>query len=126
MPGRILVVDDDPEMRDLFREILTLDAHDVLTAAALEEALALHPAEPPQVILVDAGLAEGADVVALGGALRKRWPQGEVVYLADMSVPATKHRLERGRIRHFARPFQVEELRDLVTGLLKRQTLTGR
>lgn len=126
MPGRILVVDDDPEMRDLFREILKLDAHEVLTAASLEEAIALHPAESPQVVLADAGLAEGADVLALGGALRKQWPQGEVVYLADTSAPATKRRLERGRIRHFTRPFQIEELRDLVTSLLDRKTFAGR
>jgi hypothetical protein len=34
--------------------------------------------------------------------------------------------LERGRIRHFMRPFQIEELRDLVSDLLERQALTGR
>jgi len=126
MPGRILIVDDDPEMRDLFREVLELDAHEVLTAGNPEEALALDCSDQPQVVLVDAALAEAGDIASLGKRFERRWPQGEVVYLADASDLAVARRLERGRIRHFMRPFQIEELRDLVSDLLERQALTGR
>jgi|GEM_PF-1043151 len=126
MPGRILIVDDDPEMRELFSDILNLDAHEVRTASNLEEVSALEWPEGPQVIFADAGLAAGDDIPALGSALAGRWPESEVIYLADASNPRAKRRLERGRLRHFARPFQIEELRDLVGELLQRQALTGR
>jgi len=78
------------------------------------------------VILADAGLAVKGDVPAVGAALASRFPAAEVVYLADASNGALKRRLERGRLRHFERPFQIEELRDLVNGLLQRRAVTGR
>jgi len=128
MAGRVLIVDGDPDMRDLFAEVLALDMHDVRAASSVDEALtvAWPHASGPQVILVDAAFAQGDDIPALGAALVRRWPEGEVVYLADACHPDTKRRLERGRMRHFARPFQIESLRDLVNGMLDRQAHAGR
>lgn len=65
---RVLVVDDDPEIFELFRAVAILNpAVDLVGAASPEEAMALSREEPPDAILLDhsfptAGIAENADV----------------------------------------------------------------
>lgn len=52
-PGRILVVDDDPQSRQLLRGILKENGHHVTEAVDGEDALAAIRREPPDVILLD-------------------------------------------------------------------------
>ena len=131
MAGHVLVVDDSAEMCDLFQEILELDGHSVAAAptvdAALRDAAGGDSSDRsgPQVILVDVELA-GDDVPSLTARLHERWPGADVVCMVDARHADVKRRLERSRVRHFARPFQIEDLRDLVNGLVRRQTRAGR
>jgi len=50
---KILVVDDEKDIRDLIREVLTDDKFSVITAAGGEEALALAKTDKPDLILLD-------------------------------------------------------------------------
>lgn len=51
--ARILVVDDDPDIRELVRFKLEASGHAALTAADGETALAVASAEHPDVVLAD-------------------------------------------------------------------------
>ena len=54
MAKKILVVDDEPTVRDMLKDFLTSPEYEVLTAASGEQALALAEWEEPEVILLDA------------------------------------------------------------------------
>src|SRR5439155_12860008 len=49
---RILVVDDEPDVRAIVRDLLELEGHEVTIAANAEEALA-YAGEPPDLLLTD-------------------------------------------------------------------------
>ncbi|MDB4930885.1 MAG: adenylate/guanylate cyclase [Myxococcaceae bacterium] len=52
-PAKILVVDDTPQNLKLFKQILTLQGHDVVTASSGPEALEVIQRERPQLVLLD-------------------------------------------------------------------------
>ena len=121
MPGSVVVVDRDDEMRDLFHAVLTRAGHSVRTYSRLDE-LSAAPEAPPDVLMVDAACAPNGDLSALASHLPAHYSTSEVVYLVNSSESALKRQLERGRIRHFVRPFQIEDLRELVSTLLERRS----
>ena len=137
MPGRVLVIDASPRMRGLFTEILALDKHSVRTATNPTEARevanpddSVRPFDP-HIVFVDAALApqendSEPDIAVFGETLRTEWPESEIVLLVDASRPELKTKLQRGRLRHFSRPFQIDDLLHLVDGLLSRRKVTGR
>jgi two-component system cell cycle response regulator len=53
MEEKVLVVDDELEIRDLLSEVLQQEGYDVLLASAGEEAIELAKRETPHVILLD-------------------------------------------------------------------------
>ena len=55
---RILLVDDDPDIRSALRALLELDDHLVTVAASGSEGLTLALADPPDIALVDIGLPD--------------------------------------------------------------------
>jgi DNA-binding response OmpR family regulator len=50
---KILVVDDEKDIRDLIREVFEMDKFSVITASGGEEAVALAKKESPDLILLD-------------------------------------------------------------------------
>lgn len=121
MPGSVVVVDRDDEMRDLFHAVLTRAGHSVRTYSRLEE-LSAAPEAPPDVLMVDSTCAPNGDLSSLVNQISAQYSSSEVVYLVNTSESALKRQLERGRIRHFVRPFQIEDLRELVNTLLERRS----
>jgi|SaaInl4_150m_RNA_FD_contig_71_262039_length_991_multi_4_in_0_out_0_2 DNA-binding NtrC family response regulator len=136
MDGRILVIDGSARMRDLFVGILELDQLSVRVAVDFDQAKKDVSDTLPDVVLVDATLAKSEADESSGGSASElarfsdtigtTWPGCEVVFLIDAAHSDLKRRLERGRFRHFTRPFQIEVLRDLVTGLLDRRKVIGK
>jgi hypothetical protein len=51
--GKILIVDDDPQLRQSFEKLLTEDGHQVKTASSGEAALAKIESAPPDILLLD-------------------------------------------------------------------------
>ena len=124
MAGTVLIVDDDPDMLDLFVAILEPEGYRTSVASGVERALtadrSLGGTQGPAVILVDAGLCPD-DVGSLGEALSERWPDSSVTCLVDASDDGVRRQVERRRLRHFVRPFQIENLRYLVGDVVRRR-----
>jgi two-component system, OmpR family, KDP operon response regulator KdpE len=59
--ARVLVVDDDPQITDIYAEVLKREHYDVLTAASCADAMAKMDAVAgdAQVLVVDFGLPDG-------------------------------------------------------------------
>jgi DNA-binding NtrC family response regulator len=79
MKGKVLIVDDHREMRELLVSLLS-DTYQVSQAesgAALQKAYLL---EQPDLVLLDVKLPD-ADGLELLPNLKKRWPETEVIVL---------------------------------------------
>ena len=59
MSLRVLVVEDDKEIRALVQSALALEGFEVQTAVSLSEAQALVQHSPPELIVLDLGLPDG-------------------------------------------------------------------
>lgn len=79
-PGKILIVDDEKNIRRGLRAILTKDGHAVQMAASAEEALDILQKFPCEAAVVDICLPDlsGTDLLA---QIRSRWPYTAVILL---------------------------------------------
>jgi CheY-like chemotaxis protein len=124
--GPILVVDDDPFIRDVLAELLAEEGYPVATAADGAEALRFVAATRPSLILLDMDMP-----VVDGREFAERYraapgphaPVAVVTAAYDARIAAA----EIGAQGHLAKPFQVAALFQLIDRLgVPRPDDTGR
>lgn len=77
--GQILIVDDDPMFRDLYRDVLRRDGYAVDTAASQEQALARLDERDWAVVILDLKLPESDEGIELIGEVRARSPGAKAI-----------------------------------------------
>jgi CheY-like chemotaxis protein len=92
----ILVVDDDPDTRDLYRIVLETASCRVDEAGTLADAVRAACASRPDLVLADWMLPDG-DGLTLGRQLRAQPALGDVPLLAITGVSMTREELEVAR-----------------------------
>jgi DNA-binding NtrC family response regulator len=109
MKGKIMIVDDAADIRDLLGAILrdTYEVSDAKSGAELKQALTQ---QQPDVVLLDIKLPD-ADGLDLLPVIKKQWPETEVVVLTgnatfEAAVEATK----RGAYHFLNKPFDTQGL----------------
>jgi putative two-component system response regulator len=121
----ILVVEDEPDLRDLLQEELANLGHRVLGAACAEEALSVLERIRPDLVLTDVNLG-GMTGVELCSRI-KRDPRLQlvpvVILTAVADLDARVAGLAAGADDFFAKPFSVLELQTRVTVLLRVKSL---
>jgi len=120
--GRILVVDDELNVRYFVEKVLKRDGHQVVAASSGAEALRRIAAEEYDLALIDLRLKDmdGMDVLA---ALRRRRPRTPAIILtAHASLETAVEALRQGAHDYLFKPCTTVDLRESVrAGLLKRQ-----
>ena len=119
---KILVVDDDPYMRDLLESALG-DEYEVLAASSGEEAIEVAMAHGPRLILLDVVLP-GLDGQEVCLRLRRnpRTCHAVIVILTGRSTPQqVVEGLRAGADDYLVKPFNVSELCARVDSHLRRQ-----
>jgi PleD family two-component response regulator len=110
--GRVLVVEDDPDMLAMLRIYFESEGYSVALAGRGEDALELCQRELPNVIVLDIMLPDmdGYDVCReLRGSLRTR--HIPIIFLTQRDERSDKIRgLELGADDYITKPFDVEEL----------------
>jgi two-component system, OmpR family, KDP operon response regulator KdpE len=109
MSLRILVVEDDREIRALIQSSLSVEGFDVQTAVSLSEAGALLQHSVPDVMLLDLGLPDG-DGVELVRAVRKHHSLPILVVSARHQEAQKIKLLDAGADDYLTKPFSVAEL----------------
>mgnify|MGYP000123808352 CR=1 FL=1 len=114
---RILLIDDDAEIRFLAGFVLRQRGHDVVEAASGAEALLLCVGEFDLLLVdVELGDARGDELLP---RLRERGCAAPAAYLTGTDDPAALARLDATpAIGRIAKPFDAERLADQVEALL--------
>lgn len=111
---RILVVDDDPAIRELLIPFLEGLGHDVGAAGTGAEALEAFEAQPSDLILLDIVLP-GIDGLEVLRQIRARSQACEVVMMtAYGSLPTAVQALNMGAYAYVNKPFDMQELIQMV------------
>jgi len=112
--GRVLVVDDEPQVATMLRDALLDAGYVVKVAVSGSEALKLLPVFQPDVVLLDVMLPglSGVDVLQ---HLRRDHPAVPVVMVtANQDEHAARQMLERGAFDYVPKPFQLDVLERVV------------
>jgi two-component system, OmpR family, response regulator MprA len=119
-PMRILVVDDEPAVREAVERALRLDGHEVLVAADGGEALERLGTRPPDAIVLDV-LMPRVDGLELCRRMRTRGDRTPVLMLtARDAVSDRVAGLDAGADDYLVKPFALDELLARVRALLRR------
>jgi two-component system, OmpR family, KDP operon response regulator KdpE len=117
--GKILVVDDDPQIRRVMKVTLVGHHYEVVEARTGEEALAAVPREMPSLVLLDMNMP-GMDGLETCRALRA----GSDVPVVILSVRNTERdkvaALDAGADDYVTKPFGIEELLARIRAALRR------
>jgi two-component system KDP operon response regulator KdpE len=119
---RILVVDDEPQIRRFLRTGLTTQGYDMIEAVSCGEALQKTMEETPDLIILDLGLPDG-DGSAIIPRLRQR-NQIPVIVLSARFAEADKiQALDHGADDYVTKPFGVGELLARIRTALRHKTV---
>jgi DNA-binding NtrC family response regulator len=109
MKGKILIVDDDADLRSVLRQILE-DMGEVIEASNGPEALALLKREKPLLMLLDVSMP-GMGGLAVLEAARQIEPMLPIVMLTgEPDLKIAKDALEGGAASYVTKPFDADVL----------------
>ncbi len=117
--ARILVVDDEPQIRHSLQVNLKNKNYDVTTAASGEEALEAMARRKPDVVIVDLVLPS-MDGIELTRRIREQSPVPIIVLSAIGDERKKVEALESGADDYVTKPFGMEELVARIRSALRR------
>ncbi|MDM9383819.1 PAS domain-containing protein [Chlorogloeopsis sp. ULAP01] len=122
---RILVVDDDEDMRELIQVILEQQGAQVIVAATAAEVLMVFDHQPPDIFISDIGMPE-IDGYMLMQQIRSRAPeQGGLVNAIALTAYAgeydQKQALASGFQQHIPKPVEPDVLVNAIAALVNRK-----
>jgi two-component system KDP operon response regulator KdpE len=117
--SRILVVDDDDQLRRALRINLAARHYEVLTAADATSALAVAGRTPPDLAIVDLGLPDLDGVEVVRGL--RGWTQIPIIVLSARDAQGAKvEALDAGADDYVTKPFGMDELLARIRAALRR------
>ena len=117
--AQVLVVDDEPEIRDMLQEYLTLRGFQVFTAEGGEALRRIVEAEQIDLVLLDISMP-GEDGLSLARFLRDNTSIGIIMLTAAGEVVDRVIGLEIGADDYLAKPVDLRELLARVKAVLRR------
>jgi two-component system, OmpR family, KDP operon response regulator KdpE len=119
-PVRVLIVDDEPQIRRFLRTSLSAHGYQVLEASGGQEALVRLATEPPDVVLLDLGLPDldGLDVTHR----IREWSQVPIIVLSVRGQEGDKiAALDGGADDYVTKPFGLGELLARIRAALRHR-----
>lgn len=119
--ARILIIEDDQQLRELLRAFLEREGYEVLDAADGEKGLEMQRAQPFDLVITDIFMPvkEGIPTIM---EMRRDFPQLKIIAISGGgSIPAVDYLKLAGNVgaqRVFSKPFGRQELLDAVRELL--------
>jgi two-component system phosphate regulon response regulator OmpR len=122
----ILIVDDEPEVREVLEEYFVAHGYAAIGAESAARAKALAAAQPIDLALVDINMP-GEDGLSLARHLRERYAKIAIVMLTSAGTVVDRIvGLEMGADDYVPKPFDPRELAARVKSVLRRTSASGR
>jgi two-component system response regulator PilR (NtrC family) len=125
--GRILVVDDEPGLRDMLAILFRREGLDVVLAPGFKTAsdAVAHAPEPYAVVLTDLLMPDGSGMDLLS-LVKQRTARTEVIVMtAHGDIDTAIEAMKRGAYDFVSKPFATNELRALVHKALEKRALSA-
>jgi two-component system, OmpR family, KDP operon response regulator KdpE len=119
MSGRILVIDDEPQITRALRAALTAQSFDIRTANEPEEGLQIFQEWPPDLVITDL-MMPGMSGVEVCQAIRKTATTPIIVLSVRDHERAKVEALDAGADDYVTKPFSIQELLARVRAHLRR------
>jgi DNA-binding NtrC family response regulator len=124
--GRILIVDDEPSIREIFQLNLSQGGHEVQTAGSAEEALARVEEFQPDVVVTDVRM-DGMSGLELLKRLRAADPEAAVLVMtAHEDMQSAVSAMKEGALDYLVKPVDLEALELHLDRALRDRALGAR
>ena len=125
MSGRILVIDDEPNLRELLRIVLEGEGYEVREAASYAEGETMLASERFALVICDIFLPDG-NGLDLVRAYRPTHANTQFVVVTAHTTPAhALSALREGAVEYLSKPFDVEELKLIVARQMSKPSGGG-
>ena len=115
MPKRIMVVDDDPLMRKMLRDLLETEGHEVVAdAASGDEAVKAYREIVPDIVIMDIVLPNKNGIEATGLILSLDKSARIIMISALKDIPLIKAAFASGAIDYIHKPFTPAKILEAV------------
>ena len=124
---RLLIVDDEPGIVDVMKEVLGGSGYRIETASNGAEALARLASQHYDLIISDLCMPEMSGE-KFYGVLRERFPHmvGRIIFVTGDTVsPASRNFLEESGARWLSKPFNIAEIEKFVIAALRDEERTS-
>ncbi|MCL6626383.1 response regulator [Alicyclobacillus shizuokensis] len=121
MGKKILIVDDQFGIRVLLQEVLSKEGYQTLLAHNGPTALELARTESPDLILLDMKIPGMDGLEILRNLCKLEIPSKVVMMTAYGELDLIQEAMEMGALAHFTKPFDIEELRQVVRAYLEEE-----
>ena len=118
--AHILVIEDDKPVRNMLRNLLEGEGHQVIEACEGDEGLQLYRAQSPDLVITDIHMP-GKDGLEVIKEVRADAPEAKIIAIAAHVLEMLPRAKELGADRTIGKPFDVNELLEMVEGLLGRE-----
>ena len=124
--ARILVVDDEPNLREAIRYVLLARGHVVDTVGSGEQAVIEHAQQPYDLVILDISLPGISGLTTLT-QLREITPGLTAIFITAFgSIASAVEAMRRGGFDYLTKPFDNEDVVLTVERALEHQRLTAR
>jgi DNA-binding NtrC family response regulator len=121
----ILVVDDDPEMRELLLDVLRNEGYEAAEAKDGTEAVLALRAREFDIILMDKNMPGPSGLDLLPG-FRRVCPRSQVIMMTAFGdVPSYMDAVEKGAVEYLFKPFRMEEMKAAIVKALSSKAGRG-
>lgn len=120
---RILLVDDEPRLREAFSRLLRSDQREVDTAASGEEAITILLRGGVDVVVLDLGLPGMSGIQVMERMSELNIDASVIVFSANHDIDSAILALRRGAFEFIRKPCEPEELIQTVDNALERRFL---
>jgi DNA-binding response OmpR family regulator len=113
--GKVLIVDDEPDVRQLLYDFLSSRGYDVVLAAGGLQAIDVLEREKPDLVLLDVAMPGMDGVETLGRIAANDPPVRVIMVTANADIGLTSRLLAMGAVDYIPKPFDLEYLEQAVS-----------
>lgn len=117
---KILVVDDDENIREVLSDLLLLEGHEILLAEDGEQALLIFEEILPDVVITDLGMP-GISGWEVARRIKSIDPSKKVIVISGWGATLQKDQLEENYVDQvLAKPFHLEQVKKIIVEVMSK------